>query len=91
MRIKHKFEFPISEQERGDVEKIFKERITIVKIRDIFVLNNLIFSLDRIVLEGKDLHFFEIRGDNIKEAKNLLKKLNISGELTRQSYFEIFS
>lgn len=91
MRIKHKFEFPISEQEKEKIEKAFKEKTTIIKIRDIFVLNKIVFSLDRIVLKGKDLYFLEIRGNNIKEAKNLLKKLDISGELTRKSYFEIFS
>ncbi len=91
LKIKNKFEFPISEKEREKIESLFEEKMTIIKIRDIFFFNGIIFSLDRIVLDGKDLYFLEMRVKKVKEAKVLLNKLGITKALDRRSYYEIFS
>ncbi len=92
LRIKNKFDFPISDQELKKIKDSFKESITIIKIRDFFILNGIVFSQDRIVLEGRDLYFIEIRARGIKEARSILKKLNIiNNSLTRESYYDIFS
>lgn len=91
MRIKNKFEFSISEQDKEKIESLFEEKMTIIKIRDTFFLNGIIFSLDRIVFDGKDLCFLEMRVRKVKEAKVLLNKLGITKALDRRSYYEIFS
>lgn len=91
LRVRSKLEFPISEQEQEKSVDLFKEDLTLVKMRDIFVLDGITFSLDRIFQEGEDRYFIEIRAKRIRDAKALLKKLGIRGELTRKSYHEIFS
>jgi len=90
-KINNKFEFLISEEEVEKIESLFEEEITIVKIRDIFLFNGIVFSLDRIILEEKNLYFLEIRARKVKEAKLLLSKLGIKKSLDRRSYYEIFS
>jgi len=92
VRLKHKVEFPITPVEQGTIQASCKEELKVFKSRDLFILDGTVFSQDCIITPGKpNRHFIEVRGD-LKEAKVVLKKLNLSGlDILKESYFEILA
>lgn len=87
-----KFEFLISPEGRDAVEEAFAEITTIHKIRDLFILNGIVFSLDEVKFPGERRRYFiELREP--KSAKNTVAFLGLLGiddpVLIKASYLDI--
>jgi uridine kinase len=91
--VRDKFEFPISLDGKNAIEDMFTERLRINKLRDIFILNGIIFSQDEVRFCGKKKRYFiEVRGiQEIVKATSFLRLIGVEGPLSIQkiSYAEI--
>lgn len=91
VRKKNKFEFFISEGTKKQIIEVLKTQKRIYIARDIYKLNGIIFSIDRILLKDKKEYFLEVRNAEGEELELFLKKLELeNAPRTNKSYYELF-
>lgn len=93
IRTKSKLEFPISSAENKTIQNSWVEKKKIIKSRDLYVLDGIIFSQDYVIVPGSEgQYFLEVRSSNLKKIKVLLGKLGLEKvDFIKESYFEILN
>ena len=90
VRKKNKFEFFISENTKNQILKVLKTQKKVYITRDIYKLNNIIFSIDHVFIKNKKEYFLEIRNAEGEELELFLKKLGLENTpRTNKSYYEL--
>lgn len=91
-RTKNKFEFIISPDAKKRIEVYLILEKKFRTIRDLYIFDGVIFSIDCVYWNGKEHYFLEARNVEGERFESFLKKLELeNAPRTNESYYELFN